>query len=385
MSLEMPKKVPGLSDEARAALHALSSLPRLTLAHLPTPLVESPRLLPAVLPLVLPHGAQVPRLPALYLKRDDLTGLELSGNKVRKLELLLAAARAQGADTVITCGGVQSNHCRATALAAAQVGQRAVLLLRTADPAAPQPLVGNLLLDRLAGAEVRLISRAEYARRTEVLAAVAAELHGRGRRAYVIPEGGSNALGSLGYVRCIEELREQVPEPQRPLTVVYAAGSGGTGAGLLLGVALLGLPWRVVGVNVCDDRDYFVRRISEILDDLAALGLGEVVGQAAARARASIDIRDGYVGRGYALSRPEELRLIAQAARATGLLFDPVYTGKALYGLAAELVRAPHELSERVVFVHTGGAFGLLAAGPELAPVLDEAVAAGDAGGRAHG
>lgn len=364
-------KTPG--DPMSSAACALAALPRVQLARVPTPLEEAPRLLAAIAP-----DSAGRELPRLFVKRDDLTGLELSGNKVRKLELLLAEAVAQGADTVITCGGVQSNHCRATALAAARLGLRSIVLLRVTDPAAPQPLEGNLLLDRLAGAEVRFISRADYARRAEVLAATASELAGRGRRAYLIPEGGSNALGSLGYVACIDELRQQVPEPERPLTVVYAAGSGGTGAGLLYGAALRGLPWRVVGVNVCDDRDYFVRRISEILAEI-----GSRIGPfAIGEATRAIDIRDGYVGRGYALSRPEELRLIARAAAATGLLFDPVYTGKALFGLAAELARADHGLGERVVFLHSGGAFGLLAAGAGFGPVLGDDDAG--AGGRGH-
>lgn len=360
------------ADPMSSAARALAALPRLQLARVPTPLEEAPRLLAAI----VERGADRAGLPQLFVKRDDLTGLELSGNKVRKLELLLAEAVAQGADTVVTCGGVQSNHCRATALAAARIGLRSIVLLRVADPAAPQALEGNLLLDRLAGAEVRFISRADYARRAEVLAATASELAARGRRAYLIPEGGSNALGSLGYVACIDELRQQVPQPERPLTVVYAAGSGGTGAGLLYGAALRGLPWRIVGVNVCDDRDYFVRRISEILAEIGSR-LGPL---AIAEATRAIDIRDGYVGRGYALSRPEELRLIARAAAATGLLLDPVYTGKALFGLAAELARADHGLGERVVFLHSGGVFGLLAAGPGFGPVLG----GDDADGRGH-
>jgi D-cysteine desulfhydrase len=379
MTTTTPEATDALTVEMNAARAAVAALPRLQLAHVPTPLEEVPRLLPALLPLFAPSSppggrapARLPQLPKLFIKRDDLSGLGLSGNKVRKLELLLAEAVEQGADTLITCGGVQSNHCRATALAAARLGLRCVLLLRTADPWVPQPLVGNLLLDRMAGAAVRLINYAEYARRAELMAEVQAELQASGRRGYIIPEGGSNALGSLGYVRCIDELCEQVPEPERPLTVVYAAGSGGTGAGLLYGVALRGLPWRVVGVNVCDDRAYFVRRIGEILYDIATRFRPAAGAQrAVAQARRAIDIRDGYVGRGYALSRPDELRLLIEAARATGLLFDPVYTGKALFGLCGEILRAPHELDERVVFVHTGGVFGLLATGPELAPVLD--------------
>src|SRR5512140_31204 len=170
-----------------------TALPRVPLARLPTPLEPSPRL-----------GAEL-GLELLY-KRDDLTGLELSGNKARKLELLLAEAEASGADTLVTCGGAQSNHCRATAFAAAKRGLRCVVLLRVPDPSRPPALEANSLLDRLAGAELRWISHEDYARRVEVMAGIADELRAAGRRPYVIPEGGSSALGSLGYALAVAEL-----------------------------------------------------------------------------------------------------------------------------------------------------------------------------------
>lgn len=341
----------------------LVSLPRVSLARLPTPLELVPRLLPAVL------GAQAD-LPQLYLKRDDLTGAELTGNKVRKLELLLADALARGADTILTCGGEQSNHCRATALAAAKLGLRCILLLRVAEPSLPPPPTGNLLLSALSGAELRFVSRAEYADRAARMTAICDELGRQGRSGYIIPEGGSNALGSLGYVACIEELRAQLPNPERPTTVVYAAGSGGTGAGLLLGVALLKLPWRVVGINVCDDRAYFVQRIGDILAETANAFAIEEAGTLAKTREHSIDIRDGYVGRGYALSQPTELAMIRDICHATGCVLDPVYTGKAMYGLCEELRADPASLGERIVFVHTGGIYGLLAKAEELAPIV---------------
>ena len=339
----------------------IAALPRLQLAQLPTPLVEAPRLLPMLLGIA---G------PTLYLKRDDLTGTALSGNKVRKLEFLLAEARARGADTILTCGGGQSNHCRAVALAAAELGLRCILFLRVEDPAQPPPLAGNLLLGALAGAELRFISRAAYLDRAALMATAGDELRAHGRAGYVIPEGGSNALGSLGYVRCVEELRDQVPEPQRPLTIVHAAGSGGTGAGLLLGIALCRLPWRVASVNVCDDGPYFVRRVREILDEAASRFALPEAAQLSAEGERVIDMRDGYVGRGYALSQPAELQLIAAACRAQGLVLDPVYTGKALRGLVEELRRDATTFGERVVFVHTGGIYGLLAKAEELAAVV---------------
>src|SRR5688572_29722406 len=197
----------------------------------------------------------------ILVKRDDLTGAELSGNKVRKLEFLLAEAQDQGADTVITCGGEQSNHCRATALAAARAGFASRVVLRTDDPASPPPTTGNILLDRLAGATVRWISRPDWAKRNPIMEEEAAAVRAAGGKPYIIPEGGSNAMGSWGYVACAAELADDLAAlPARPTTIVFACGSGGTAAGLALGAKLVGLTERgvkVAAVNVCDDRAYF--------------------------------------------------------------------------------------------------------------------------------
>jgi len=323
---------------------------RIPLALTPTPVEPLPH-------LSRRHGLE------LLVKRDDLTGTPLTGNKVRKLEFLLAEAKAEKADTVITCGGAQSNHCRATAIAARQLGMDSVLLLRVPDASNPPPVEGNLLLDRLVGAEVCWVTPTEYAERDLLFSRFADELRARGQHPYAVPEGGSNALGAWGYVRCVEELQRELPSGGA--TLVYAAGSGGTGAGLILGVKLMRLPWRVVGINVSEDRDYFVRAIGEIVEETIRrfdLGL--------AFSRDEIEIVDGYVGRGYAQSRPEELRLIADVARTEALLLDPVYTGKAFYGMTRELERHPRSLGDRIVFVHTGGIFGLFPKAEEMAAVL---------------
>jgi D-cysteine desulfhydrase len=298
----------------------------------------------------------------ILIKRDDLTGAALSGNKIRKLEYLFGEAHAQSADTVITCGGEQSNHCRATAVAAAQLGWKSTLLLRTDDPTHPPASEANILLDRLVGAEVRWVSRDEYKRRAELFVVVADELRAAGRTPYIIPEGGSNALGSWGYVRAVEELVDEIGAD--PATIVYAAGSGGTGAGLHLGVKLLELPWRVVGINVCDDRDYFVRVIGEICE--AAIERYQLP---ITMPRHEIDIIDGYVGLGYAKSRREELESLRDMARREGVILDPVYTGKAFYGLTTEL-KQKRDLGRRIVFFHTGGIFGLFPKAAELAALL---------------
>jgi D-cysteine desulfhydrase len=325
---------------------------RLSLARLPTPLVHLPRT-SAVL------GVE------LYLKRDDLTGAELSGNKIRKLEFLLAEAQAQGADTIITCGGAQSNHCRAAALAAARVGLRTVLLLRTADPARPPAPTGNIVLDRLAGAEIVWVTADEYTRRDEVFEREAARLRAAGRVPYLIPEGGSNALGAWGYVRAAEELAADLaPLPAKSTTIVYACGSGGTGAGLLIGAHWLDFASkgvRVAGFNVTDTAEHFVSAIHEIVEAFDARR-----GAASRIARGDIEIIDGYVGAGYGKAGASELALIRDMARREGILLDPVYSGRAFHGMWKEIERDRARFGERVVFVHTGGIFGLLADADEL-------------------
>jgi D-cysteine desulfhydrase len=299
----------------------------------------------------------------LLVKRDDLTGSSLSGNKIRKLEFLFAEAAAEGADTVITCGGEQSNHCRATAIAAAELGMRSYLLLRTDNPKEPPAAEANILLDRLVGAEIRWVTREEYKRRVQLFTEVQGQLLAQRRKAYVIPEGGSNAVGAWGYIGCVEELAKELGD--EPLTLVYAAGSGGTGAGLILGIKLLGLPWRAVGINVCDDKAYFVEAIGDIVEAAMKKWLLPVTFE-----RSEIEIVDGYVGVGYAKSRPEELQTIRDVARAEGLILDPVYTGKAFHGMAKELERDKNAFGPRICFIHTGGIYGLFPKSKELEPLL---------------
>lgn len=305
-----------------------------------------------------------------WLKRDDHTGSELMGNKVRKLEYLMAEALAQEATHVITCGGEQSNHARATAFAAAQLGMKSVLILRTDDPAAPPSPTGNILLDRLVGAHIVWISRPAWREREQLLAAEAEKVRAAGGRPYVVPEGGSNALGSWGYIRAMRELAADlatIASPSNPATSVYACGSGGTGAGLILGAKLMRLAdrgIRVAGVNVCDDRAYFVAAIGKICAEAESRWhLGANVTEA------DIDMVDGHVGLGYAKSRPEELATIRDLARSDGVVLDPVYTGKAFHGVITELRRDPDRFGSTVAFVHTGGMFGLFGPNP-IAEVL---------------
>jgi D-cysteine desulfhydrase len=306
----------------------------------------------------------------IWIKRDDHTGSELMGNKVRKLEYLMAEAVAQDATHVITCGGEQSNHARATAFAAAQLGMKSLLILRTDDPENPPPATGNILLDRLVGAELQWISRPAWRDRNRLLDEAAERVRRAGDRPYVVPEGGSNALGSWGYLRAMHELAadlDGIAAPDRPVTVVYACGSGGTAAGLILGAKLLRLAdrgIRLAAVNVCDDRAYFVDVISRICAEAEARWqLGAQVTEA------DIQILDGHVGRGYARSRPEELATIRDVCRSDGVVLDPVYTGKAFHGMVSELAAEPGRFGAAIAFLHTGGLFGLFAPS-EIASVL---------------
>jgi D-cysteine desulfhydrase len=313
--------------------------------------------------------------PEILIKRDDLTGAEVSGNKIRKLEFLLAEALDQGTRTVITCGGAQSNHARATAAACARLGLGCRLVLRVPDPKDPPPPSANILLDRILGAEIVWISPTEYDDRVRIMAREADELAKEGRKAYIIPEGGSVPLGSLGYVRAVEELAGDLAKlpggTDQPLTIVAATGSGGTLAGLSLGVKLLGLPARVVGINVAADKEYYLAEVGRICAGAAGnynLGVEIEPGR-------DFEIMDGYVGLGYAVSRVEELALIRDLARLEGVILDPVYTGKAFFGLRAELKRNPEAFGPRIVFFHTGGLTGLFPKAGQLREVLGEPVA----------
>jgi D-cysteine desulfhydrase len=329
------------------------------------PLPASPAL--AVLPTPL---QPLPRLSAelgvdLRVKRDDLTNSHTGGNKLRKLQRLLAEALAQGATTVITCGGVQSNHARATALAAASVGLDAHLVLRTPNG---QPLdleasrTGNVLLDLIAGATLHTITPDDYrGRRGAIMEALADRLRRDGRRPFIIPEGGSDALGALGYATVIPEILGAMPDAP-PDTILAATGSGGTLAGLALGLAdeQPGGPTRAIGVPVCDDATYFAAIVERLIAD-AARDHG-----AHTSASARYGFLEGFQGRGYALTTSDELAFLKETARRDGLMLDPVYTNKAFRALILSLRADPRRFGERVVFIHTGGLPGLFAHAADL-------------------
>jgi D-cysteine desulfhydrase len=314
---------------------------RLSLAHLPTPIQRFDALDRLV-------GLE------LWLKRDDATSGPAAGNKIRKLEFLLADAVKRHSTHVLTCGGEQSNHARATALLTAQLGLQSVLLLRTQNPAHPPPVTGNILLDQLAGAKIVWINPEEYQQRDRMMAEEAARISTSGAWPYVIPEGGSNGLGALGYVNAMREIRQQLDlgllGPIREFdSIVVACGSGGTAAGCALGARLYAVAKRVIAVAVCATSQYFRDVIDQIIVEARAL-------DPRLSATVPISILDEYRGPAYAVATEEQLTFIGQVAKSSGIVLDPVYTGKALYGLS-RLQDKP----ERVLFIHTGGLPGALA------------------------
>jgi D-cysteine desulfhydrase len=288
----------------------------------------------------------------LWVKRDDLTGCTLSGNKVRKLEFITAHAIDHGYDTLITCGGLQSNHCRATAFAGAQLGLAVHLLLRGDAPAQPD---GNLLLDHLAGATVSCYPKRQYVAEIDDLFRHWQQHYAeRGRSALLIPTGGSDGIGAWGYIAACEELAADF-ETNRigRAHIVTASGSGGTQAGLTLGAALHGLPATVWGINVCDDEQYFLDKVAADAADWRRRYPQAPALDITAR------VLDGHVGQGYGIADPAVFNLIAELAALEGLLLDPVYTGKAFAGMLAEINAGRFEGTADIIFIHTGGIFGL--------------------------
>ena len=309
---------------------------RIALARLPTPLEPSPRLSEA-------WGG-----PRIWIKRDDLTGFGLSGNKARKLEFHLGGALEAHANTVITCGALQSNHCRATALAANRLGMDTVLFLRTKDGRAPDHLSGNHLLQRLAGAECRFITPDEWAERDRLMTDAAAAIE----HPWVIPEGGSDALGMQGFVVAMAEAAKQFEEAGIvDAKIWHPASSGATTAGLVRGAT--DAPVEIIGSSVGDPAAEMEAKVTGLLDE-ADQRYGDMP-------RASWRITDQYVGGGYGVATDEELAVQVEATRLTGLIWDPTYTGKAIVGLRHEIASGGLSPDTDVVLWHTGGGFATFA------------------------
>lgn len=317
-----------------SALAAMMSMPSVPLAPHPTPVDELARLRAAL-------GASSPRI---LMKRDDLLSFGLGGNKVRKMQAVIAEAMAAGADTLITAGGVQSNHCRVTAAAGAACGLRVVLVLNGAPPTVP---TANTRLDRLFGADIRFVASREA--RGPTMAAVAREMTTSGRRPFVVPIGASTPTGALGFARGVVELASAGVKPD---VIIHASSSGGTQAGLVVGCALVGLETRVIGVSADETTASLQSIVGSLLDQIAdRLGAKPA---SVGRDR-PVDVDDGQVGAGYGVPTEASAEALELVARREGILLDPVYTAKAAAGLIARVRSGELGPEKTVLFWHTGG------------------------------
>jgi D-cysteine desulfhydrase len=319
--------------------------PRVSLASLPTPVEPLQRLSEAL-------GG-----PRIFIKRDDLTGLAGGGNKTRKLEFLVADALAHGADTLITCGAVQSNHCRLTLAAAAKEGLKCRLVLEERVAGSYDANAsGNNFLFRLLGVEGVTVVKAGVDLAAE-MQKVADDVAALGRKAYIIPGGGSNALGALGYVSCAEEILAQTHDLGLRLDhVVCASGSTGTHAGLVCGLVGNNSRIPLTGINVRRTRQEQEPNVHKLAQEVAAL-----LGIAGGIPREAITALGDWVGPGYSLPTPEMVEAVRLLAQVEGILLDPVYTGKAMAGLIALVRAGTFAKGQRVLFVHTGGSPALYA------------------------
>ncbi|MFP1816158.1 D-cysteine desulfhydrase [Lonsdalea quercina] len=322
----------------------LARFPRLSLGHFPTPLEPLPALTAYL------NG------PTIYIKRDDATGLATGGNKTRKLEFLMAEALQQEADIILTQGATQSNHVRQTIAAAAKLGLKTKVLLekRVEDYGEPYQRSGNILLDNLLGGEIvdHLPAGTDM---QQALESLADELRREGHRPYVIPGGGSNVTGALGYVACAEELLFQSSQQRlRVDHIVHASGSSGTQAGLVAGLTAVrsGIP--VLGISVRAPKEKQEENVYRLANQIwQRLGIDETL------PRAAVQANSDYVGKGYGIPNEGTREALQLLARLEGILLDPVYSGKGMAGLI-DLVRKGHfKKGEQVVFIHTGGSAGL--------------------------
>lgn len=323
----------------------LSQFPRISLAHLPTPLEPMDRL------------SEVLGGPRIFVKRDDCTGLASGGNKTRKLEFLMADALGQGADTVITQGAVQSNHVRQTLAAAARLNLDCRILLENRVPDAEQTYKssGNVLLDGLFGADIQYCDSGTDME--AAMEAVAVSVSEAGGRPYIIPGGGSNRVGALGYVDCAHELTGQIGDLGLSTTHIFvASGSAGTQAGLVAGLTALNSPIETIGISVSAPEAQQISKVHQLASDTAKY-IDVVDGVPESKIR----VRDQYVGDGYGLPTDGMLEAVQLCAQFEGLLLDPVYAGKAMAGLIGMIRAGELRAEDPVVFIHTGGSAALFA------------------------
>jgi L-cysteate sulfo-lyase len=327
----------------------LDKFPRVSLAHLPTPLEHLPRL------------SKYLGGPDIYVKRDDCTGLASGGNKTRKLEYSMAEALQQGADTVVTVGAVQSNHVRQTAAAACKLGLKCEVLLehRVTDPSEAYATSGNVLLDRIFGAKLR-----EYPGGTDFdaeMQAVADEVSVKGGKPYLIPGGASNKVGALGYVNCAIELLQQIEEQGLDVGhIVTATGSAGTQGGLIVGLKAMQSEIPLLGIGVSAAKDAQEEKVYRLACETA-----EYIGKPGCVAPVDVVANCNYIGDGYGIRTESMNEAVLLLARYEGLLFDPVYSGKGLAGMI-DLIRTGWFGQGDIVFLHTGGSAALFAYSDQL-------------------
>jgi D-cysteine desulfhydrase len=320
----------------------VDELPRVSIAHLPTPIDH------------LPNLSRLLGGPEIFAKRDDQTGLATGGNKARKLEFLIAEALEARADCVITAGSTQSNHARQTAAAARRAGLEPHLVLYSPDGNPPETSTGNVLIDQLLGAEIHWT--AEKAPYTEAIKRVEYVLKTNEQRPFVIPYGGSNATGLMGYAAAMREVGEQAEKIGAFDVHVFATSSGGMQAGMILGAHLAGIDARLLGISVDERRSALAPRVADLANDGARrLGLDWRIDENVP------DINDDYLGGGYAVVGKLEREAIRLLAENEGLLVDPVYTGRAFGGLVDLIRRGEFGKGQRMLFWHTGGTAALFA------------------------
>jgi D-cysteine desulfhydrase len=316
------------------------NIPRVKLARLPTPLVPLKR-------FSAKHG-----LPTIWLKRDDLTDTNASGNKLRKLEFSIGQALSEGATRLITCGGTQSNHCRATAIVASQLGLKSHLILRGSPDS---PLDGNLLLDKLVGADMTFVNPTEFSNLDKLFAEKQAHYTRLGETCYQIPLGASDEVGMWGYIEACYEIKNQMESHEFDFDYIFSAsGSGGTAAGLVVGKQLYDLEPEIISFNVSQNAAHFETKIAADIGTWQKRYFHQLD-----QANLEINFEDGYVGEGYGIASEPVFDLIGDLARTEGVILDPVYTAKAFYGLMSELNKGRFRDSENILFLHTGGIFGL--------------------------
>ncbi len=328
----------------------LSRFPRVSLAHLPTPLERLPNL-----------SAKLGG-PQIWVKRDDCTGLATGGNKTRKLEFVMAEALEQGADTIITVGAVQSNHVRQTAAAACKLGLSCEVLLehRVPDPSDNYANSGNVLLDRVFGANLR-----EYAGGTDfdtAMQEVAGEVRSSGGKPYIVPGGASDKIGALGYVNCALELLTQANDQGLVIDhLVTATGSAGTQGGLIVGLKATSSKIPLLGIGVNAPQDVQEQKVFDL-----AVETADYIGAPGVVKREDVIANCEYVGDGYGIPTDSMNEAVLLLARTEGLLFDPVYSGKALAGMLDLVRRGEFSDAQNIVFLHTGGSVALFAYADQL-------------------